>query len=791
MPSVGTSRTGDIVKATTRCRVLVRRAPIALCAVAALAAAVTQAIGQEAVPVSPIATPADARSHGLEDLKTAVRQAGGVPRPNLGQFVRVGKGRELAALGKMLFWDQSIGSDGQSCASCHYHAGSDRRSGGVVSPALLRVLDQRQGDIRGYGDAGAAPAGNWNTAPPGGSVSIESFPHTKNPGDLNLEGTGIVGPGMGNSDNEVSSPGVTFRRFEATFPQRPKDKCTDLHDAVFSNANGNLRRVPPRNTPSAVNAVFNLFNFWDGRARPEFNGQNPFGDMDPNARVLRQKAGVIEAVRVSLPLSSLASQATGPALSEFEESCGDAANGNARTWPEIGKKLLRTSRTGASLRPLNTQLVDPTDSLIGGYSRGSLPGADTSYEALIKAIFRPAWWGATQRRVLLGKAGTVAVIRGRGHKEPVILFDPNQSTSVAATPEEIVDPSVVTPQVDGVEDPALTRSSSTIHPSPHFTQMEANFALFFGLAVQAYEATLVADSSPFDQWMRSGNFNAKFGADQLAGLNVFVGDGKCIACHKGPELTGASVRNARAGNDVIEPMLMGDTRSALYDNGFYNIGVTPTVWDIGRGSKGPFNTPLASSRQVLFERALGMDVPHPIIGENGVAALSEEGLAVCDDANGNDRCDLGEAFTAEFQRAAVDGAFKTPGLRNVELTGPYFHNGEAATLRQAVEFYDNGGHFCQFNFADLDPDVMPLDLSATEKSNLVKFLVSLTDERSRREKAPFDHPSLKIPSGGAPTGLIRIAANGRSGAAQPLQRFLNENPQELGNFPEAFQCSAP
>jgi cytochrome c peroxidase len=40
-------------------------------------------------------------------------------------------------LGKALFWDQSIGSDGQSCASCHFHAGGDFRiKNQIIDPAF-------------------------------------------------------------------------------------------------------------------------------------------------------------------------------------------------------------------------------------------------------------------------------------------------------------------------------------------------------------------------------------------------------------------------------------------------------------------------------------------------------------------------------------------------------------------------------------------------------------------------------------------------------------------------------
>ena len=64
------------------------------------------------------------------------------PRPsNLGDFIR---DEEAArALGKALFWDMQVGSDGvQACATCHFRAGADSRTKNQVSPGLLRVLFQ-------------------------------------------------------------------------------------------------------------------------------------------------------------------------------------------------------------------------------------------------------------------------------------------------------------------------------------------------------------------------------------------------------------------------------------------------------------------------------------------------------------------------------------------------------------------------------------------------------------------------------------------------------------------------
>lgn len=114
----------------------------------------------------------------------------------------------------------------------------------------------------------------------------------------------------------------------------------------------------------------------------------------------------------------------------------------------------------------------------------------------------------------------------------------------------------------------------------------------------------------------------------------------------------------------------------------------------------------------------------------------------------------------------MSGSIKTPGLRNVELTGPYFRNGAAATLEQVVEFYSRGGNFPAANIADLDPLIRELSFDVEEETELVAFLKSLTDERVRNESAPFDHPELFIPNGhnlDGSTELLRITPVGAAG----------------------------
>jgi cytochrome c peroxidase len=72
--------------------------------------------------------------------------------------------------------------------------------------------------------------------------------------------------------------------------------------------------------------------------------------------------------------------------------------------------------------------------------------------------------------------------------------------------------------------------------------------------------------------------------------------------------------------------------------------------------------------------------------------------------------------------ASMKGAFKTPTLRDVELTAPYFHDGSAATLMDVVEHYARGGD----DRSNLSQDIRPLTLSRQDKEDLVAFMRALT-----------------------------------------------------------------
>ena len=106
--------------------------------------------------------------------------------------------------------------------------------------------------------------------------------------------------------------------------------------------------------------------------------------------------------------------------------------------------------------------------------------------------------------------------------------------------------------------------------------------------------------------------------------------------------------------------------------------------------------------------------------------LSSIGTTASPDKNAPIDADPG--FGAVIRREDGFGMFKTPGLRNVERTAPYMHNGAFKTLEEVVEFYnDGGGRGRGQNPYSQDSKVAKLDLTDQQKKDLVAFLKGLND----------------------------------------------------------------
>src|SRR5262249_26670553 len=110
---------------------------------------------------------------------------------------------------------------------------------------------------------------------------------------------------------------------------------------------------------------------------------------------------------------------------------------------------------------------------------------------------------------------------------------------------------------------------------------------------------------------------------------------------------------------------------------------------------------------------IGFDKPMPDLGRGKILADAAE-----------------KAGTKDPNAEAMQGAFRTPTLRSITETAPYFHDGRAKTLDDAVDLMLKGG----IKNPHLDDKLKPKMLSKEERSQLMAFLKSLTPEKTTFEK---------------------------------------------------------
>jgi cytochrome c peroxidase len=505
-----------------------------------------------------------------------------------------------------------------------------------------------------------------------------------------------------------------------------KDDCKPYSNAgagmdeTYHVGNVHTRRVEPRNTPNFINSIFFDRQFWDGRAQNAFNGVTGDGARNPNAYLWVVDNNSLWQTRVNLPNSSLASLAVGPPLDQFEMAC------RGRTWKDVARKLLKR-------RALEVQEVHAEDSVLGAYRHSSGKGLNVTYEDLVKQAFAPRYWSAGVHP-LFGKPG----------------YDPKKG----------------------------------------FSQAEVNFSLFFGLAIQMYGATQVSDDTKFDRSrivQTGGGFvdqNGVLTAQELKGFRDF-NDAHCIFCHTGPLFTLATNRKtyfkktdleeAHVDNrTMINRIGTFDGKARLVDTGFLNNGAVPSENDPGVGNNDDAGHPLSNGPEYLASLALRDDLiyqPLPTVQacEIGFDAsgyfTSEEfgGQVLPDETEGCEN--LAWAVVpnpqvaaaaiargeAETQLALPGHQFKVPQMYNIELTGPYMHNGGFSTLDQVLDQYlVQVGNFHPGNSPNhVNPDMHKgLIFDATvDREALKAFLATLTDDRVKYERAPFDHPQILVSNG--------------------------------------------
>ena len=192
-----------------------------------------------------------------------------------------------------------------------------------------------------------------------------------------------------------------------------------------------------------------------------------------------------------------------------------------------------------------------------------------------------------------------------------------------------------------------------------------------GQALASYQRTLVSGNSLFDHWYYDKQPDA-ISKQAQRGFSLFAGKAQCINCHS------------------INAEYALFTDNALHNTG---IGWQASMTDFEKES-------------VLIAPGVRIEVSRAIKEKVGNKPQS----------------DLG--YYEVTQNPSDRWRYRTPGLRNVALTAPYMHDGSLASLREVIEFYNQGG----FKNETQSPLMKKLNLSAAEIDDIETFLLTLTGD---------------------------------------------------------------
>ena len=193
-----------------------------------------------------------------------------------------------------------------------------------------------------------------------------------------------------------------------------------------------------------------------------------------------------------------------------------------------------------------------------------------------------------------------------------------------------------------------------------------------GMALASYQRTLNAANSPFDRWYFGKQEDAV--SEQVKqGFKIFTGKGTCNTCH-----------------------LLNDDYALFTDDQLHNTGLG---YQVSMGIEPETKrVQLAPGVFTELDTSVIRSVSRPKENDLGLYEVTEDP---------NDRW-----------------KFRTSPLRNVALTAPYMHNGSMLTLREVIEFYNQGGVPNEV----LSPLIKPLNLTDAEIDYLIAFLESLTGD---------------------------------------------------------------
>jgi len=198
-------------------------------------------------------------------------------------------------------------------------------------------------------------------------------------------------------------------------------------------------------------------------------------------------------------------------------------------------------------------------------------------------------------------------------------------------------------------------------------------------AIASYERTQLSFDSPFDHFI-AGDNNA-IDASAKRGWELFNTQARCNKCHALTETQ----------RDV----------TVFTDNDFHNIGIGIIRHNV---------VALAGQAEKL-------------ITSGDTAAIDRAAIQ-------HDMSVLGRFLITKQEKDTA--SFKTPDVRNVLVTGPYFHDGSQDTLWDVMDHYNKGDGL---HNPWLDEDIQPLALTESDIDDLVAFLVSLTSATYKEQGA--------------------------------------------------------
>ncbi len=223
----------------------------------------------------------------------------------------------------------------------------------------------------------------------------------------------------------------------------------------------------------------------------------------------------------------------------------------------------------------------------------------------------------------------------------------------------------------------------------------------------------------------------QFGATELAGLKIFLKAaaagsgsdqhaGNCAGCHTAPDFTDFGFHNNGVAQDDYDAVHGAGAFAAMHIPGLAERSADPSAWlpttPLHPTATERFRHPVSANDPDfadlgLWNIYLNPDYPNPQANLKGFV------------------CAAGRDCSVDQGLASTIAQFKTPSLRDLLDSAPYFHNGSRATFPDVVRFYVQSSALAKAGkLRNAPPEFAQMSLSEADVDALSAFLLSLTED---------------------------------------------------------------